>query len=377
MALVYAFNKRSIDGRRIAACIDMGLPIELATSFREQSTLVDSQQLPASVSHYITLNLVCFSTPQRKSLAVFDRCATNDKGEPRTTSGLGIFCGLDVSLSDAKSTETQMVESLFDVPVNHIAYRGYGVSQRGHHTYISSVYEVTLDEESRITLPNARDKFIGFASTDEILDRLGPGRDVERELLASMAESTFDESVFRPVSMQCSIEQLTILGVDIEKFSMFSNEAQTMKYITLQVLLQEIFDGLNVAAATIQTGDGCFVVFKGLASWEALTTCIALQRRLTELPTNDLGQIRMRYALHWGYAFQVVDLNGQPNFIGNAMNYTARLLAIKDANVVAASTEFFDTAQASIKRSGIRFTQGSLAVKHMNGEQVAYFSRFL
>lgn len=130
--------------------------------------------------------------------------------------------------------------------------------------------------------------------------------------------------------------------------------------------IQKLLEEFELSAYTIQTGDGCFIVFDESSEVETLGFCLRLQDRLalTNSTGDDPGDILLRYALHKGPVYKVTDLNQQVNFIGDGINYCARLLGVKEANVLYTSKDFQITVNTSGDFEKLNFEPTRLSIKH-------------
>jgi class 3 adenylate cyclase len=122
----------------------------------------------------------------------------------------------------------------------------------------------------------------------------------------------------------------------------------------------------ELSAYTIQTGDGCFIVFDDVSEDIVMRFCLELHQRIesTNSTGNDAGDILLRYALHMGPVYKVMDLNQQANFIGDGINYCARLLAVKEPSVLYASKQFYDAIKAQNSSTTLYFECGQIYIKH-------------
>jgi class 3 adenylate cyclase len=355
-------DKDSLEGHRISACIEMGIPICLTNYFGNIAHPADTGSLGKNSGQFLFQTVIVFSTAQRGGIAVFDRSSRAKDGGSRRTSGKGVLYSGGTSFFADSSFEAETLKSIAKVDTTSIRALGQGLSHRGQSTYVMTVFEATLPEEQVIHLANKQDRFVGFFDSDQVLEILGQGRELDRAVLSFLNGNQPDTAVFTPSEIDCTIQSVTILGLDIEKFSIAASEVQVLRYLTLQVLLKQLFHEDKIHGYAIQTGDGYFVVSPERQCDEMLDLCLKLQARLAQVSGNDAGRITLRYALHQGPAFQVVDLNNQTNFIGDGMNYCARLLATKDANVIVISRSFHELANVS--RVGVRFEILEMPIKH-------------
>ena len=248
---------------------------------------------------------------------------------------------------------------------------GQGISDRGSNTYLLTVLEVSVKDENPVTIRQSKDHFAGFTSAEEAQGILGKGREVDRAILNFLSDKKFDKESFVPSIVDCWIQHNIILGVDIHRFSTYANHQQVLRYITLQVHIGNLLEELNLSAHTIQTGDGCFVVFRNGSEPDALNFCLRLQHGIST--ANVSGQPLLRYALNCGSVYKVLDLNHQVNFIGDGINYCARLMNVKEADVLYISKDFRD----AINRSGLErewnFEQSHLPIKHKTEPDEVFF----
>jgi class 3 adenylate cyclase len=294
-------------------------------------------------------------------VALFERSALKPDGTRRRTAGKGVLSTM-AEAPDGGSFEGQALSTTKSVEGASSRILGHGFSERGALSYILTVLEIPVGGESPILLRNSSDRFLGFVSREVAASGLGVGREVDSAVLANFTGSLVDPMVFTPAGVDCTLQDVAVVGLDIERFSTVPSEVQVFKYITLQVLLKQVLGDRGVRAFPIQTGDGYFLVLPNATCEQALRLCLDLQGRVAELSRRDLDRVSLRYALHSGPAYRLADINGQVNFIGDGMNYCARLLAVKEADVLIVSHSLYDSNK--LDDWGITFEQTKLAIKH-------------
>ncbi|MBI5212008.1 MAG: hypothetical protein HY957_01365, partial [Nitrospirae bacterium] len=312
-----------------------------------------------------------FIDSEQNRIAVFDRAKTKSNKKRRLTQGHGILCLTTPDLSGETSFEKQILQKVSGIQIREVKVLGQGVSHRGSNTYLLTVLEVSVNGETPITIKQSKDKFAGFINISEAKGILGEGRDVDHSILNFLSAKKFDKASFIPSIVDCWIQHNVILGVDIHRFSTYDNHEQVLKYITLQIHIRKLIEEFKLSAHTIQTGDGCFIVFYNGSEHDALNFCLQLQNRISS--TNILGQPLLRYALNSGSVYKVIDLNHQVNFIGDGINYCSRLMNVKEANVLYISKDFRD----AINRFGLekewRFERTLLTIKHKTKPDEVFF----
>lgn len=266
--------------------------------------------------------------------------------------------------------EKQILQKVSSIQIREVRVLGQGISHRGSNTYLLTVLEVTVSSETPITIKQSKDQFIEFVAYGDATNMLGEGREVDFSILKFLSEKSFDKEFFSPSAVDCWIQHNIILGVDIHRFSTYASYEQVLKYITLQVHIQTLLKELNLSAHTIQTGDGCFIVFSNGNEPDSLKFCLQLQSRIS---ATNIGQTLLRYALHSGSVYKVLDLNHQVNFIGHGINYCARLLNVKEANVLYVSKDFRDAMNQFNLGKEWNFNHSHLPIKHQTEPDEVFF----
>lgn len=360
-----AVLKDGVDGQRIAACLEHGLPLNVLEAVGRGVPLLGFASHRAKSGHYIFLTAFVFTARGRSRVAVFERAARKRDGTERATKGRGIFCSVTPDLSGNVPFEAQVLQKIQGVRIDRVRVLGEGISARGAATYLLTVIEVVLAEERPIVLKDSDDWFCEFVETATATERLGEGREVDREVLAFLQGCQVDTRSFVPSAIDCAIRRMVIGGLDIYRFSTLPNTQQVFRYFTLQVLVEKSLREAGLSAHTIQTGDGCFIVFEGAGEAAAFEFCLDLQRRAVHLQRRpQRNPLRLRYALHAGPVYQVTDLNRQVNFIGDGINFCARLLGVKEADVLYVSQDFLRALPRAPHRESLGLRKATLAVKH-------------
>jgi hypothetical protein len=370
-----AIRKDSIEGRRISACIDFGIPLNILEIFGRSLQHVVLEDDDSQDGHFIFQIAFLFTTARRGKIALFDRAKIRRDLRQRVTKGQGILCSVTPDPKGEALFEDQVLQKVSGVQIRAVKILGEGISHRGPNTYLLTVVEVVVESEDTIKIKQSKDKFVAFVDTSKAADMLGAGREVDRSILKLLRDRKFDQRAFIPSAIDCWIQHNVILGVDTHRFSTYTSHEQVLKYITLQVHIQKLLEELKLAASTIQTGDGGFVVFSDSNELDALNFCFQLHNRITatNVAGHKSGNVLLRYALHAGSVYKVLDLNRQANFIGAGINYCARLLNVKEANVLYASKDFRNAITRRDKPEGRKFQPSQLAIKHQTEPDKVYF----
>lgn len=361
-----AIRKDSIEGRRISACIDFGLPLNILEVFGTSLQRVVFDNDETQEGHFIFQVAFLFTTNRQNRIALFNRAKIKQDSSQRLTPGKGVLCLATPDVSGDTSFENQVLQKISGVQIQEIKILGTGITHRGSNTYLLTVLEVIVESEIPITIKESQDQFVAFVEIGKAADMLDEGHDVDRSILNLLLDREFDKKTFIPSAIDCWIQHNVILGVDIHRFSTYTSHEQVLKYITLQVHIQNLLEELTLYAYTIQTGDGCFIVFNNGNEPDALNFCLQLQNRITttNVVRHDSGNILLRYALHAGPIYKVLDLNRQANFIGDGINYCARLLTVKEANVLYVSKDFRNAINRTDIQKARKFKPSQLTIKH-------------
>jgi hypothetical protein len=368
-------RKESIEGRRVQACLDFGLPLNILEAFGASLQPVDLETGQKQDGYFIFQVAFLFTTEEQHRIAVFDRARTGSREKQRLTHGHGILCLTTPDLSGRTSFEEQILQKVSGIQIREAKILGQGVSDRGANTYLLTILQVDVENDDPLAIKHSRDKFVGFAGLSEAKGLLGEGRRVDDSILSFLSDKEFDKKSFTPSKVDCWIQRNIILGVDIHRFSTYASHEQVLKYITLQVHIGNLLDELNLSAYTIQTGDGCFIVFSSCTEAEALNFCLRLQNCIgaTNLSGQDAGLPLLRYALNSGFVYKVLDLNQQVNFIGDGINYCARLMNVKEPNVLYVSKDFREALNQSDVINGRDFQGAQLQIKHKTEPDEVFF----
>jgi hypothetical protein len=372
-----AIRKDSFEGQRISACMNFGLPLSILEIFGNAIERISFAGSETKEGHFIFQAAFLFTDQRQNKIAIFDRAETGNSQQERVTKGKGILCLVSPDSTGKRSFEEQILQKVSGVNIQELKIFGQGLSHRGATTYLLTIVNVVVEDISPIVLQQSNDRFDAFLELSATVDILGEGRDVDRAIIHFLQGVEFNKEVFIPSAINCWIQHNVIVGLDIYRFSTHPSAVQVLKYITLQTHIQKLIRESELTAYTIQTGDGCFIVFDNVSEDSVMSFCLELHQRIasTNSSGNDPGDILLRYALHKGPVYKVLDLNQQANFIGDGINYCARLLAVKESNVLYASKQFYNAIDASAVGTS-HFERGQIYIKHQAEPDEVYHLRF-
>jgi hypothetical protein len=361
-----AIKKDSFEGQRISACMDFGLPLSILEIFASAIEHVPFDNSKTKEGYFIFQAAFLFTDKRQNEIAIFDRTTSGNGQQERVTTGKGILCLVSPDTTGKRSFEEQILQKVSGVNIQELKILGQGLSHRGATTYLLTIINVVVEDSAAIALQQSKDRFDSFRGLSGVPEILGEGRDVDLAILQFLQGVEFNKEVFIPSAINCWIQHNVIVGLDIYRFSTHPSAVQVLKYITLQTHIQKLIRESELSAYTIQTGDGCFIIFDDVNEDLVMHFCLKLHQRIasTNSTGNDPGDILLRYALHMGPVYKVLDLNQQANFIGDGINYCARLLAVKESSVLYTSKQFYDVIDPQSFPGIAGFERSKISIKH-------------
>lgn len=173
-----------------------------------------------------------------------------------------------------------------------------------------------------------------------------------------------DETVSKTI--MCSV-----LFLDIVEYSKRS--------VTGQISLKDRFNNHLSAAIRdvpltdriiLDTGDGAAVNFLGDVE-DALRVAISLRKSfLNEAPDAD-PPLLVRVGINLGPVRLVMDINGQPNVVGDGVNVAQRIMGFAEPNQILLSRSYYEAvSRLSPQYAGMFHYEGSRTDKHVREHEI-------
>lgn len=123
--------------------------------------------------------------------------------------------------------------------------------------------------------------------------------------------------------MKTTVRQRVVLLIDICSFSSMEIERQFAAVLDLQKLCVRLMSRRKSQfIEMIPLGDGFIFGLTGQNLVEAILFCIAVQKAVQ---SKSRRPYQIRSAINYGNVFEYIDINSNPNFIGDAVNVCARI----------------------------------------------------
>jgi hypothetical protein len=163
----------------------------------------------------------------------------------------------------------------------------------------------------------------------------------------------------------------SVLFLDIVEYS--------KKSVAGQISLKERFNSYLSAAIhsvpvtdriILDTGDGAAVNFIGDIE-DALRTALSLRESLLNETAGIEPRMLMRMGINLGPVRLVMDINGQPNVVGDGVNVAQRIMGFAEPGQILMSRSYGEAvSRLSHKYDGMFHYQGSRTDKHVREHEI-------
>lgn len=163
----------------------------------------------------------------------------------------------------------------------------------------------------------------------------------------------------------------SVLFLDIAEYS--------KKSVAEQISLRDRFNSYLSAAIRdvpvadriiLDTGDGAAINFLGDVE-DALKAARSLRESLLAEGPNVGPQLLVRMGINLGPVRVVMDINGQPNIVGDGINVAQRVMGFADPAQILVSRSYYDmVSRLSPQYAGMFHYQGSRTDKHVREHEV-------
>lgn len=168
----------------------------------------------------------------------------------------------------------------------------------------------------------------------------------------------------------------SVLFLDIVEYS--------RKSVAGQISLKERFAGYLSAAISsvpiadriiLDTGDGAAINFIGDIE-DALRAVLSLRESLLNEDPNVDPPLRLRMGINLGPVRMVMDINGQPNVVGDGINVAQRIMGFAEPGQILVSRSYCDAvSRLSPQYAGLFHFMGSRTDKHVREHEVYVVGR--
>jgi class 3 adenylate cyclase len=168
----------------------------------------------------------------------------------------------------------------------------------------------------------------------------------------------------------------SVLFLDIVEYSRKSVAGQISLKDRFDCYLSKAISSVPIADRIIlDTGDGAAVNFIGDVE-DALRTVFSLRESLlNEAPDVD-PPLRMRMGINLGPVRLVMDINGQPNVVGDGVNVAQRVMGFAEPGQILASRSYCDAvSRLSPQYADLFHFMGSRTDKHVREHEVYVVGR--
>lgn len=168
----------------------------------------------------------------------------------------------------------------------------------------------------------------------------------------------------------------SVLFLDIIEYSKRS--------VSGQISLKERFNSYLSAAIRsvpvtdriiLDTGDGAAVNFLGDVE-DALRTALGLRESLLNEVHDAAPPLMVRMGINLGPVRLVMDINGQPNVVGDGVNVAQRVMGFAEPDQILLSRSYYEAvSRLSAQYAGMFHYQGSRTDKHVREHEVYVVGR--
>ena len=163
----------------------------------------------------------------------------------------------------------------------------------------------------------------------------------------------------------------SVLFLDIVEYS--------KKTVAEQIALKERFNGYLSAAlhsvpaadrVILDAGDGAAVSFLGDVE-DALRTALRLRESLFNEAPDVEPRMQLRIGVNLGPVRLVMDINGQPNVVGDGINVAQRVMGFAEPGQILISRSYYEAVERlSGQYEAILSYQGSRTDKHVREHEI-------
>lgn len=163
----------------------------------------------------------------------------------------------------------------------------------------------------------------------------------------------------------------SVLFLDIVEYS--------KKPVAVQIALKERFNGYLSAAThslsaedriVLDAGDGAAISFLGDIG-DALEVAFRLRASLLNEAPDIEPRMQLRMGVNLGPVRLVMDINGQPNVVGDGVNVAQRIMGFAEPGQILISRTYYEAVAHLSAQYGVIFSyQGSRTDKHVREHEI-------